>query len=86
MDIESRIAAIEARNQQVSLDKAWEVSLTRRLVICIMTYVTTLITFMIPDANWSVAAFIPVVGYYLSNLSLPWLKRTWEKHLLKSRK
>ncbi len=31
-DIENRITAIENRNKQVEIDKAWETSLIRRLL------------------------------------------------------
>ncbi|HEY1096478.1 MAG TPA: hypothetical protein VGF14_04490 [Alphaproteobacteria bacterium] len=75
---DARIKAIELRNLQVTKDKAWEVSLMRRLAIVIMTYITTLLTFMMPQKNWYIAAFIPVIGYWVSNMSLPWLKRKWE--------
>lgn len=77
--LEARIAAIEARNRLVSTEKAWEISNSRRVAISVITYVTTLIAFVIPQSIWYLAAFVPVAGYYLSTLSLPWLKSQWEK-------
>jgi len=35
---ESQIAAIVERNRRVEADKAWEVSLFRRLTIAVLTY------------------------------------------------
>ena len=39
MEIEKEIETIKERNSRVELDKAWEVSWTRRLFIAISTYV-----------------------------------------------
>jgi hypothetical protein len=79
--MEIRISAIEARNQHVQMDKAWETSATRRLTIAVITYMTAsiLFCFVIPQPNWYIAAIIPVTGYLLSTLSLPWLKRKWQE-------
>jgi hypothetical protein len=78
--MEHRISAIESRNQQVALDKAWERSFTRRLTIAAITYATTscLFIWVIPQDNWYIAAFVPTTGYILSTLSLPWLKKSWQ--------
>lgn len=78
--MEQRLAAIEERNARVQADKAWETSLTRRGVISAITYATagafmTIIGALHP---W-IAAIVPVIGYLLSTLSLPWIKKLWLK-------
>jgi hypothetical protein len=80
VDIESRLAAIEARNARVDQDKAWETSITRRISIAVITYgvASGIFLFMLPSPNWYLAALVPVVGYLLSTLALPFLKKTWQ--------
>lgn len=78
MKLEEQLIAIEARNARVDADKAWEVSLTRRGVISVITYFTAAFFMMLNDfTNPWLGAFVPVLGYILSTLSLPWVKRYW---------
>lgn len=42
-NLEQRIAAIESRNKKVELDKLWETSVTRKIVIVSATYLTVFI-------------------------------------------
>jgi hypothetical protein len=74
------IEDILKRNARVELDKAWETSLTRRLVIAFITYLTAA-TFLklIHNEAPLINAFVPVGGYLLSTLSLPFLKDLWIK-------
>ena len=76
--VEERIAAIEERNQRVHMDKAWERSHTRRGVIAIMTYLTAGVFMSVNHFlhPW-ITALVPVLGYILSTLSLPWIKQYW---------
>jgi len=37
--VASEIKSIKERNKRVELDKAWEVSKTRRLIVAVFTYV-----------------------------------------------
>ena len=78
--MEQRLNAIEIRNKQVELDKAWETSFTRRGSIALITYVTAAIFLVqvLKHENWYLDACVPVVGYLLSTLSLPWLKTRWQ--------
>jgi len=78
--LEDRVAAIEARNAKVQIDKAWETSFWRRSLISIITYVVAglLLGLMGSDNPWF-SAFIPVVGYLLSTLTLPFVRQQWEK-------
>ncbi len=77
-DIETRLEAIEARNQRVEADKAWEVSWVRRLLIIVITYVVAgLVLLHIHAEEAWLNAVIPTCGYLLSTLSLPPIKAFW---------
>lgn len=73
-----RISDILERNNRVERDKAWETSKTRRAIIAFMTYLTaaTFLKLIENDAPL-INAFVPVGGYLLSTLSLPFLKQWW---------
>lgn len=76
--VEDRLNEIEERNQRVEMDKAWEVSWTRRLLIMLVTYiVVALVLSRIHPEGALIDAVIPCVGYLLSTLSLPPLKQYW---------
>lgn len=81
MEIEKEIEIIKERNSRVEADKAWEISWTRRLFIAISTYVIAGIWLVvIKDSFPWLKAFVPSVGYLLSTLSLPFIKRWWIKN------
>jgi preprotein translocase subunit SecF len=76
--IEQQLSDIKKRNSRVELDKAWEMSWTRRITIAIITYVIALIWLMMihePSAAWK--AFVPTAGYILSTMSLGFVKKFW---------
>lgn len=78
--LEKRIAKIEERNKKVELDKAWETSKTRKLLIVIFTYLSIALYFKyVLNVNPWVNAIVPTVGFLLSTLSLPIIKKIWEK-------
>ena len=79
-NIEERLFEIEERNARVEMDKAWETSWVRRLLIVAVTYgVVGLVLMRIHPENAWIDAVIPACGYLLSTLSLPPLKRAWIK-------
>lgn len=82
MNTDSQIQNIIDRNNRVEADKAWEVSLTRRLCIAVITYLTaSLFLWIINVEGFWINALVPVGGYLLSTLSLGWLKSWWlQKH------
>ena len=41
-DLEKEIENIKIRNARVELDKKWETSLTRKICICILTYIVVI--------------------------------------------
>ncbi|MGB4759621.1 MAG: hypothetical protein WBP26_06225 [Candidatus Saccharimonadales bacterium] len=77
-DLESRIAALESRNQRVEADKAWETSWVRRIGIMVLTYLVVVcyLHFVIHINPW-LNAIVPVVGFFLSTLTLEVLKKYW---------
>lgn len=77
-ELETRISSIEQRNYSVELDKAWEKSLTRTLLVLVLTYALTACVFYILGLdNYLLNALIPSLAYYLSTLSLTLFKRVW---------
>lgn len=79
-ELKSEIDKIKERNVRVELDKAWETSLTRKLLILVLTYVVVVIFFFVtklPDPF--VNALVPTLGFFLSTLTVPWIKTIWLK-------
>lgn len=81
-DIEKRIAAIELRNRNVETEKAWETSWTRRLSIMALTYavVVCYLYFVVHIDPW-INALVPVIGYFLSTLTIGLIKQAWSKQI-----
>lgn len=77
-DLEKRIAAIEARNNKVEADKAWELSWTRRIAIMILIYATIAVylQFIVHISPW-VNGLVPVIGYFISTVTIQKLKQWW---------
>lgn len=78
--IEQRLENIEQRNKQVEIDKAWETSKTRKLLITIFTYliIALYLRAIEVDRPW-INAIVPTIGFLLSTLTMPWFKRVWIK-------
>lgn len=82
--LENRVAAIEDRNRNVESEKAWETSITRRGLIVLFTYLAVglyMQAINIPKP-W-LNAIIPSMGFLLSTLTLPFVKRFWLKYIYK---
>ncbi|QQG38339.1 MAG: hypothetical protein HYS26_02195 [Candidatus Kaiserbacteria bacterium] len=76
--LESQIELLKERNARVESEKAWETSYFRVLSIGLVTYVVAAaLLFAIGVANFLLAALMPSIGYILSTLSFPALKRWW---------
>ena len=80
--MKKEIESIKKRNKRVEIDKAWEVSLTRRLIIALMTYII-IVVFL-----WSINAprpylnaIVPSIGFVLSTLTLPIFKKLWIREI-----
>lgn len=77
-ELESRIEKLEQRNQRVELDKAWETSWIRRLLIAVLTYtvVVVYLRFVVKINPW-INALVPVFGFLLSTLTINAIKTLW---------
>lgn len=84
-ELEQRIKKIEARNKAVELNKTWETSKTRRILIIIFTYlaIALYLKFIIEINPW-INAIVPSIGFLLSTLTLPWFKKMWGKYIYKN--
>ncbi len=79
-ELENEIEKIKERNAKVELDKKWETSLTRKLCICILTYIVVIIySIMIKNiSSIFLSSLVPVIGFTLSTLSLKLVRNIWE--------
>ncbi len=85
---EQRLAAVEmamrevlARNQRVERHKAWETSRTRLLSVTLVTYITMIFVFVVLGSVQPMFdALVPTTGFFLSTLSLPFVRRLWERY------
>jgi hypothetical protein len=79
-DLEARIAAIEARNDKVQRDKAWETSWTRRISIAMLTYIVVVAYLsIIGNGQPFINALVPPAGFILSTLVLKSIRDFWQK-------
>ena len=80
-DLKNEIESIKERNKRVELDKKWETSWTRKICICILTYIVVIIySYVVRNYdNIFLSSLVPVIGFTLSTLSLRYIRKTWEK-------
>ena len=79
-ELKNEIDKIKERNARVELDKAWETSLTRKLLVLVLTYFVVVIFFFVTKLpNPFVNALVPTLGFFLSTLTVPWVKAIWIK-------
>jgi hypothetical protein len=76
--IEQRLEIIEERNKRVELDKAWETSWVRRILLTFFTYLALGIYMWAVDIPrpW-INSIVPAVGFMISTFTIPWLKARW---------
>lgn len=81
-NLEKEIENIKQRNKRVELDKKWETSWTRKLCICILTYIVVVIySYMVRNYdNIFLSSLVPVIGFTLSTLSLRFVRKIWSKN------
>ncbi len=80
INLEQRVEKIEGRNKKVEADKAWETSGFRKVTIFVLTYLIAAVwLIMIESADAWRTALVPAVGWYLSTLSIPFIKKWWTK-------
>lgn len=81
MNLEAEIKDIQERNQRVEVDKAWETSWVRRGLIALLTYGVIVVFLLMMDLPHPFAnALVPMVGFFLSTLSVSLVKHWWLKY------
>ncbi|MEA3414267.1 MAG: hypothetical protein U9Q99_01950 [Nanoarchaeota archaeon] len=84
MTIERRLDKIEKRNKRIELDKSWEISYIRKILISVFTYFIIVLFFVFAELPRPfVNSIVPSVAFIISTLSLPLFKRAWIKRTLK---
>ncbi len=79
-ELTREIESIKKRNERVEADKAWETSVSRKIIIASLTYMVIVLFFFSANLpNPFVNAIVPTLGFILSTLSLPILKNIWLK-------
>ncbi len=83
--LEERVEEIERRNSKVEVDKAWETSYSRRGLLVLFTYLALglYMSAIGIEKPW-LNAIVPSIGFLLSTLTLPFLKKLWIKYFYKS--
>jgi len=80
LKLKKEIELIKERNARVEVDKAWETSLVRKVLVAVLTYIVIVLFFFFADLpSPFVNAIVPTVGFVLSTLSVPLFKRLWLK-------
>jgi hypothetical protein len=78
--IKKDIEEIKERNRRVELDKAWEISFARKVLVAILTYIVIVFFFYVSDlGNPFINAIVPTLGFLLSTFSIPLFKNWWVK-------
>ena len=82
-ELENEIVKIKERNKKVELDKAWETSWTRKICICILTYIVVVIYSHLTNKinNIWLSSLVPVIGFTLSTVSLNLVRNIWENNI-----
>jgi len=82
--LQQEVSKLKERNKKVESNKAWETSLTRKIILMLTTYLVVglTLTTIKNETPW-INAIIPTLGFFLSTLSLPFLKDLWQKYLYK---
>ncbi len=76
--LEKEVEKIKQRNKRVEADKAWEISVERKILIAILTYVVILLFMLVSNiANPFLNALIPTAGFLISTFSLSYFKQKW---------
>jgi len=81
-ELENEIVKIKERNKKVELDKAWETSWSRKICICVLTYIVVVIYSHLINkiSNIWLSSLVPVIGFTLSTVSLTFVRNIWEKN------
>ncbi len=79
-DVAQELQLIKERNRRVEMDKAWETSWERRGVITVIMYILAgFWLVIISDTNPWLKALVPAVGYFLSTVTIFFMKSWWTR-------
>tara|TARA_Y100000310_G_scaffold307607_1_gene349868 strand:+ start:18 stop:293 length:276 start_codon:yes stop_codon:yes gene_type:complete len=85
--LNKEIEQLKERNKRVELDKAWETSWFRIVLITFITYIiATVVIYFINIEKPFLSALIPTIGFFLSTQSLPLVKKWWIEKKITNRK
>lgn len=83
-DLELEINKIKERNRRVETEKAWETSLTRKIIISALTYLVISLFFLFAGISKPfVNSIVPAIAFILSTLSVPLVKQWWLRRIRK---
>lgn len=83
-NLNKEIEKIKIRNLKVEIDKAWETSYFRKILIAIITYLIVVLFFKFANLSKPfINAIVPTIGFLLSTLSIPIFKKFWIKNFYK---
>lgn len=85
-ELENEIQKIKERNTRVEIDKAWEISWTRKVVIAGVTYIAiALFLYMTGFVSPWEGAIVPTVGFLLANMTIPFFKNLWMRYIYRKK-
>lgn len=83
-NISEGINKLKNRNKRVEADKAWETSLTRKIIIAFLTYIVIVIFFYFAGLPKPfVNSIVPSLAFVVSTLTLPLFRKFWIKNIYK---
>ena len=79
-DLEKEIDKLKERNKKVEIEKSWETSLNRKILLAVFTYISIALylKFIVGIEPW-INAVVPSIGFLLSTLTLSYFKNLWIK-------
>jgi len=84
-DIQREIDLIKERNARVEMDKSWETSWIRKVLVAVITYLLIVIfMFAAKLEKPFISAIIPTIAYLISMSTLPYFKNLWIKRQMKN--
>lgn len=84
-DIKTEIQKLKERNKRVETNKDWETSVTRKVILMVISYIVITLTLLtIKNSDPYRNAIVPAFGFFLSTLSLPKIKNLWKKYIYKN--
>ena len=79
--IKKDIQEIKNRNRKVEIEKDWETSWFRKILVAVLTYVMIVLFFFFTELpNPFLNAIVPTLGFVLSTASIPFFKKIWVKN------